>query len=54
MDFAFYLRTKEHPVVYQLEKEGFDYQSFDSIYESHEQFEAVYEEICETLLSIRR
>ena len=47
-----FLRTKEHPVVYQLEKEGFDYQSFDSIYESHEQFEAVYQEICETLLSI--
>ena len=47
-----FLRTKEHPVVYQLEKEGFDYQSFDFIYESHEQFEAVYQEICETLLSI--
>ena len=47
-----FLRTKEHPVVYQLEEEGFDYQSFDSIYESHEQFEAVYQEICETLFSI--
>lgn len=46
-----YLRTKEHPVVSELEKEGFDYHSFDSIYEKHERFEAVYEEICETLLS---
>lgn len=46
-----YLRTKEHPVVDELEKEGFHYHSFDSIYEKNEQFEAVYEEICETLLS---
>ena len=46
-----YLRTKEHPVVGELEKEGFQYQSFDSVYEKQEQFEAVYEEICETLLS---
>ncbi|MCQ6276725.1 nucleoside triphosphate pyrophosphohydrolase [Bacillus sp. V3B] len=46
-----YLRTKEHPVVSELEKEGFCYHSFDSIYEKHEQFEAVYEDICETLLS---
>ena len=45
-----YLRTKEHPVVDELVKEGFQYQSFDSVYEKHEQFEAVYEEICETLL----
>ena len=29
---------------------GFDYQSFDSVYEKHEQFEAVYQEICEMLL----
>jgi len=46
-----YLRTKEHPVVSQLEEEGFEYQSFDHIYESHAQFEAVYQEICETLFS---
>ncbi|WP_071393063.1 bifunctional methyltransferase/pyrophosphohydrolase YabN [Bacillus tuaregi] len=47
-----FLRTKEHPVVSELEKEGFQYQSFDSVYEKNEQFEAVYEEICETLLSM--
>ena len=46
-----YLRTKEHPVVAELVKEGFQYQSFDSVYERQEQFEDVYEEICETLLS---
>ncbi|KAA9012000.1 bifunctional methyltransferase/pyrophosphohydrolase YabN [Niallia endozanthoxylica] len=48
-----FLRTKEHPVVSELEKEGFQYHSFDSIYEKNEQFEAVYEEICETLLSMK-
>jgi len=46
-----YLRTKEHPVVGELEKEGFLYQSFDSVYVKQEQFEDVYEEICERLLS---
>ncbi|WP_413304787.1 nucleoside triphosphate pyrophosphohydrolase [Bacillus sp. 1P10SD] len=45
-----YLRTKEHPVVQDLEKEGMTYFSFDSIYEKHDQFEAVYEEIVQTLL----
>ncbi|QIZ05995.1 nucleoside triphosphate pyrophosphohydrolase [Priestia megaterium] len=45
-----FLRTKEHPVVSELEKEGLRYTSFDSIYEKHDQFEEVYEEIVETLL----
>nr|WP_212963842.1 nucleoside triphosphate pyrophosphohydrolase [Siminovitchia fordii] len=45
-----FLRTKEHPVIKQLEKEGISYQSFDHIYEMHDQFEAVYEEITELLL----
>ena len=47
-----YLRTKEHPVVNELEKEDFHYISFDSIYEKHDQFEKVYEEIVETLLQM--
>lgn len=46
-----YLRTKEHPVISSLEQEGLNYESFDAIYEKHEQFEAVYEEICQTLLN---
>ncbi|CRK85369.1 nucleoside triphosphate pyrophosphohydrolase [Neobacillus massiliamazoniensis] len=46
-----YLRTKEHPVVQELEKEGFHYLSFDSIYEKHDQFADVYEEIVQTLLN---
>ncbi|MCP8971175.1 nucleoside triphosphate pyrophosphohydrolase [Ectobacillus ponti] len=45
-----YLRTKEHPVVAELEKEGLQYTSFDEVYEKHDTFEAVYEEIAETLL----
>lgn len=48
---ALYLRTKEHPVLSDLEQEGLTYQSFDHIYEKHEQFEEVYEEICEFLLN---
>jgi tetrapyrrole methylase family protein / MazG family protein len=45
-----FLRTKEHPVVQELEKEGMTYSSFDSVYEKHDQFETVYEEIVQTLL----
>ncbi|MFB6469334.1 nucleoside triphosphate pyrophosphohydrolase [Cytobacillus sp. Hz8] len=45
-----YLRTKEHPVIEELVKEGVSYQSFDDVYEKHQTFEAVYEEISETLL----
>ncbi|MDN3019982.1 nucleoside triphosphate pyrophosphohydrolase [Paenibacillus sp. BSR1-1] len=45
-----FLRTKEHPVVNELEKEGMNYSSFDSVYEKHDQFDAVYQEIARTLL----
>jgi tetrapyrrole methylase family protein / MazG family protein len=44
-----YLRTKEHPVVAELELEGLTYSSFDRVYEKHDQFEHVYQEIVETL-----
>lgn len=47
---SLFLRTKEHPVVAELEKEGLSYSSFDSVYEKHDQFEEVYEEIVQTLL----
>lgn len=40
-----YLRTKQHPVVKELEQEGFTYPSFDYIYEQHTQFEQVYADI---------
>jgi tetrapyrrole methylase family protein / MazG family protein len=45
-----FLRTKEHPVVLELEKEGLRYSSFDAVYEKHGQFEQVYEEIAQSLL----
>ncbi|PLR91901.1 nucleoside triphosphate pyrophosphohydrolase [Bacillus sp. T33-2] len=47
-----YLRTKEHPVIEELHAQGFVFNSFDYIYEKHSQFEQVYEEISESLLSL--
>lgn len=47
-----YLRTKEHPVIKQLESEGLTFRSFDHIYEKYDTFEAVYEEISETLFEL--
>lgn len=44
-----YLRTKEHPVVSELEKEGVAFKSFDHIYEKHDGFEEVYKEITDSL-----
>ncbi|MCA1032830.1 nucleoside triphosphate pyrophosphohydrolase [Bacillus timonensis] len=45
-----YVRTKEHPVLKALEEEGVDYLSFDDVYEKHDQFEDVYQEIVTVLL----
>lgn len=45
-----FLRTKEHPVVHGLQAEGVSFTSFDAIYERHERFEDVYEEIAAILL----
>ncbi|WP_313802565.1 nucleoside triphosphate pyrophosphohydrolase [Cytobacillus sp.] len=47
---SLFLRTKEHPVINELEKEGINFISFDSVYEKHDQFQAVYEEISNSLL----
>lgn len=46
-----FVRTMDHPVITDLTALGTKFLSFDSIYEKHDQFEAVYEEISETLLS---
>jgi tetrapyrrole methylase family protein / MazG family protein len=46
-----FLRTKEHPVIAELEKEGLQFSSFDGIYEKHDQFEEVYQEITRELLN---
>lgn len=45
-----YTRTIHHPVLHVLQEEGLTFTGFDSIYEKHEQFEAVYEEIVEILM----
>lgn len=45
-----WLRTADHPAVEELKKEGVQFESFDFVYEKHDQFEAVYEEIVASLL----
>ncbi|CAG9623087.1 bifunctional methyltransferase/pyrophosphohydrolase YabN [Sutcliffiella rhizosphaerae] len=49
-----YLRTKEHPVIKELEKEGLNFQSFDTIYEQEESFASVYEKITDELINFSR
>ncbi|MFG6497505.1 nucleoside triphosphate pyrophosphohydrolase [Fictibacillus sp. UD] len=44
-----YVRTIHHPAVEDLMKQGKTFIAFDEIYEKHDQFEPVYEEIAETL-----
>lgn len=46
-----YVRTIDHPVLNELATEGIEFESFDYIYEKHDDFRPVYEEIVETLLS---
>ncbi|TVX76118.1 nucleoside triphosphate pyrophosphohydrolase [Peribacillus simplex] len=45
-----FVRTIDHPVIGDLKSEGVNFTAFDGIYEKHDQFEAVYEEIAGTLL----
>ena len=47
---SLYLRTSEHPVVKELEQEDLSFESFDCLYEEHEQFAQVYEAIVQVLL----
>ena len=47
-----YVRTEQHPVLQELKAEGLTWTSFDAIYEKNDQFEGVYEEIVETLLTL--
>lgn len=49
-----YVRTKEHPVIGELEKEGLLISGFDHIYQKHDQFEPVYEEIVAELLKVAK
>lgn len=47
-----YVRTIDHPVLEVLQQEGMQLQSFDAIYEKHGGFEAVYDEITDTLIAL--
>lgn len=49
-----YVRTEQHPVLQELKAEGLTWTSFDTIYEKNDQFEAVYEEIVQTLLTLAK
>ncbi|WP_420954514.1 nucleoside triphosphate pyrophosphohydrolase [Bacillus haynesii] len=44
-----YVRTKDHPLIEDLKKEIAEIYFFDEVYEKHDQFEDVYEEIVERL-----
>ncbi|UOQ83858.1 nucleoside triphosphate pyrophosphohydrolase [Gracilibacillus salinarum] len=44
-----YVRTIDHPVIDSLREEAVSFQSFDTVYEKYDQFEAVYKEIASTL-----
>ncbi|MEC1479195.1 bifunctional methyltransferase/pyrophosphohydrolase YabN [Bacillus haynesii] len=44
-----YVRTKDHPLIEDLKKEIAEIHFFDGVYEKHDQFEDVYEEIVERL-----
>ncbi|WP_142830646.1 nucleoside triphosphate pyrophosphohydrolase [Planococcus soli] len=47
-----YVRTEDHPVLVELAQEGVAFTSFDSVYEKHDAFSPVYEEIAETLIGL--
>ncbi|MFJ8066757.1 nucleoside triphosphate pyrophosphohydrolase [Psychrobacillus sp. NPDC096426] len=49
-----YVRTEQHPVLQELKTEGLTWTSFDTIYEKNDEFEAVYEEIVQTLLNLAK
>ncbi|MFE3576160.1 nucleoside triphosphate pyrophosphohydrolase [Lysinibacillus sp. NPDC059133] len=46
-----YVRTVDHPVLEELSAEGLQFESFDKIYEKHNSFQPVYEEIAEKLVA---
>jgi len=46
-----YVRTVDHPVLEELSAEGLQFESFDTIYEKHNSFQPVYEEIAEKLVA---
>ncbi len=47
-----YVRTMDHPVIKELQEEGIQFESFDEVYEKHDTFQPVYEEIATRLIEI--
>ncbi len=45
-----YVRTEDHPVLHELKEEGVEFSSLDYIYEKHDTFAPVYEEIASLLI----
>ncbi|WPK12939.1 nucleoside triphosphate pyrophosphohydrolase [Lysinibacillus louembei] len=45
-----YVRTLDHPVIKDLTAGGIEFHSFDAIYEKHDTFQPVYEEIATYLM----
>ena len=48
-----YLRTAIHPAAEELEEEGIEFQSFDQLYETKDQFANIYEEIAAQILDLQ-
>lgn len=46
-----FIRTADHPMIEDLKEEGLTFRTFDNIYEKHETFEGVYDEIVAFLLN---
>ncbi|HSU80726.1 MAG TPA: nucleoside triphosphate pyrophosphohydrolase [Candidatus Angelobacter sp.] len=46
-----FIRTADHPMIEDLREEGLHFQTFDDIYEKHDTFEGVYDEIVATLFN---
>ena len=46
-----YLRTANHPGVEFLKEEGINFETFDKVYEEKEDFQAVYEEMANIILT---
>ncbi|MFB5190481.1 nucleoside triphosphate pyrophosphohydrolase [Alicyclobacillus fastidiosus] len=44
------LRTRIHPVVAQLEEQGFAFEAYDDLYETIDQFDEVYRQMAERLI----
>lgn len=47
-----YVRTAHHPMMSMLQEEGITYESFDSLYEQHDEFPEVYRAMTDQLLAL--